>query len=79
VFQANLGYVFWTVAFNVTYLLAYLVVDLVYFSSTNGSAFSSSSAADGSHAVQNSVRGAPSLFEAVNRHGLAIFLFVRFA
>jgi phosphatidylinositol glycan class W len=82
--QANLGYVFWTVAFNVSTLLAYLVVDIVYrgaagtgTASVGGGGGGDSGTHVGHPNLQQHTRDPPTLFDAINRNGLAVFLFVR--
>ena len=82
----NLPYILWVAAYNTTFLLAYLILDLVLFPSplsstvydpTSGlkvrARVPSIAAASGSR-----VRGsAPELLDAINRNGLAFFLIVR--
>lgn len=62
--QANLPYVLWTAAYNTTFLLGYLTIEILFFPpSTNDSP---------SFAV-------PPLLEAINRNGLAVFLLANLA
>ncbi len=50
--QANLPYMLWVAAYNTTFLLSYLVIELLF----------------------SPDRPVPSLLEAINENGLAIFL-----
>ncbi|GJE93137.1 GWT1-domain-containing protein [Phanerochaete sordida] len=80
----NLRYIIWVAAFNTTFLLGYLLLDLVFFPSPlSKSVYSPTSKlkvqpdtvllgrdrTDGRTAL-----GAPALLEAINRNGLVFFL-----
>ncbi|EPQ50545.1 GWT1-domain-containing protein [Gloeophyllum trabeum ATCC 11539] len=83
----NLPYILWVAAYNTTFLLGYLVLELIFFPSPfSKSVYSPTSklkvqadtavAASSDSAVPsaNPVRKAPELLEAVNRNGLVLFL-----
>jgi phosphatidylinositol glycan class W len=59
--QANLPYVLWIVAYNTTFLIGYLFIQILFFPSPNTP-------------YDDAV---PWVLEAINRNGLAIFLVVR--
>ncbi|BGP22465.1 phosphatidylinositol glycan, class W [Rhodotorula toruloides] len=63
---ANLPYVLWTVAFNTSFIFAYLMIHLVVASSSS----SSSSPAVASNLASQS----PAIFHAINQNGLVVFL-----
>ena len=87
--QVNLPYILWVAAFNTSFLLGYLLLDLVFFSSPlSRSVYSPTSKLkvqpdpvllnygrrDGR--PSDGTPGAPALFEAINRNGLVFFLLV---
>jgi phosphatidylinositol glycan class W len=57
--QANSAYVLWIAAFNVTFIMLYLMVDEAFKPKTSGPSLS-----------------APSIFLAINKNGLVVFLVV---
>jgi phosphatidylinositol glycan class W len=59
--QANMPYVFWTAAFNTTFLLGYLVLEIM--------------STDSDFATDN-VNPVPPLLDAINQNGLIVFLMV---
>lgn len=61
--QANLPYVLWTVGYNTTFLLGYLVLEIGLFGQNPDS--------------DSIIDAVPPLLEAINSNGLAIFLVVR--
>ncbi|BGO98161.1 Glucosaminyl phosphatidylinositol (GlcN-PI) nositol acylation protein [Rhodotorula toruloides] len=65
---ANLPYVLWTVAFNTSFIFAYLMIHLAVASSSSSSTPSSSSAAS------NLASKSPAIFHALNQNGLVVFL-----
>ncbi|BGP29686.1 Glucosaminyl phosphatidylinositol (GlcN-PI) nositol acylation protein [Rhodotorula toruloides] len=65
---ANLPYVLWTVAFNTSFIFAYLMIHL-FVASSSSSSPSSSSAAASSLASKS-----PAIFHAINQNGLVVFL-----
>lgn len=67
--QANLPYVLWTVAFNTSFIFAYLMIHLAVASSSS----SPSSPATASNLASKS----PAIFHAINQNGLVVFLVVR--
>lgn len=79
----NLPYILWVAAFNSSFLLGYLLVDL-YFSPPSTALDARpdprSSPSSPVHRPRSDVRdegsGAPALLEALNKNGLAIFLLV---
>lgn len=88
--QVNLPYVIWVAAFNTTFLLGYLLLDLVFFPSPlSKSVYSPTSKlkvqpdsvllnygrTDGKGS--DTTPTAPALLEAINRNGLVVFLLVR--
>lgn len=80
--QVNLQYVLWVAAYNTSFLLGYLLLDLLFFSSPlSRSMYSPTShlkvRPDASTSVVRPVRSAPALLEATNRNGLVLFLLVR--
>ncbi|KAI0062497.1 GWT1-domain-containing protein [Artomyces pyxidatus] len=82
----NLPYIFWVAAYNTSFILGYLLLDLYFFPSPlSKSVYSPTSKlkvhADASHLLnqQQEVQSAPALLEAINRNGLAIFLLANVA
>ena len=86
--QVNLPYIFWVVAFNTWFLLAYFILDTVFYptlghsktrklSSTRdtGAEESISNFQRNSHDGQAKATPAP-LLDAINKNGLALFLLV---
>lgn len=80
--QVNLPYVFWVVAFNTWFLLAYFVLDTVFYPTTEHSKtrkLSNTRDAGAKEPLSNSQRNkatpAP-LLDAINKNGLALFLLV---
>ncbi|KAJ8296251.1 GPI-anchored wall transfer protein 1 [Rhodotorula toruloides] len=63
---ANLPYVLWTVAFNTSFIFAYLMIHLAVASSSS----SPSSPATASNLASKS----PAIFHAINQNGLVVFL-----
>lgn len=90
--QVNLPYVFWIAAYNVSFVLGYLSLDLAFFASPlSRSTYSPYSklkvhppdpaALRGRTHTHKDARGpgdagAPALLEAVNKNGLVLFLLV---
>ena len=73
-------YIFWVAAFNTTFILGYLVLDLLFFPSK--SVYSQTSklkvpdAMAGQVGIQEEQERTPLLLEAINRNGLILFLAV---
>lgn len=59
--QANPPYVLWTAAYNTTFLLGYLVIEMLFFPTTTPTTTPRSPAV-------------PRLLDAINRNGLVVFL-----
>jgi phosphatidylinositol glycan class W len=92
-FKANLPYILWVAAFNTSFLLAYLVVldisffpgpkpkkkekplDLISMSGRASPYVTSSQQPPVDEAVEQG--NPPQLLEAINNHGLVLFLLVR--
>lgn len=78
--KVNMPYIFWVAAFNTTFILGYLVLDLLFFPSK--SVYSPTSklkvpgAMTGQVGAQAEQERPPSLLEAINRNGLVLFLVV---
>lgn len=88
-FQVNFPYIVWVAAFNTSFLLGYLLLDLLFFGSPlSRSVYSPTSKLkvhpDTStlHVGRRETKGAeadssaPALFSAINKNGLALFLLV---
>jgi phosphatidylinositol glycan class W len=83
--QANLPYVLWVAAYNTSFILGYLLLDLFFFPSPlSKSAYSSTSKLKvpvKNHSPlrpqQQQAGNPPALLEAFNENGLALFLLVR--
>ncbi|OCH86733.1 GWT1-domain-containing protein [Obba rivulosa] len=86
----NLQYIIWVAAYNTSFLLGYLLLDLLFFASPlSKSMYSPTSKLkvhpDAEFLSQRDnrrydiVRGAATLLEAVNRNGLALFLLANVA
>jgi phosphatidylinositol glycan class W len=81
----NLPYILWVAAFNVSFLLGYLALDLAFRpspeSSARGTARSRTttpvSPAPPVAMLPSTGAGAPPLLEALNRNSLIVFLLVR--
>ena len=85
--QVNLPYIVWISAFNTTFILGYLVLDLVFFPSPlSRSVYSPTSKlkvqpdpallrTDRRFRGPDGIAPAP-LFEAINKNGLILFLLV---
>ena len=77
--QANTPYVLFVIAYNITFLLGYIIVGIWIenvvpppsLSSRDASSFSRDTDTDTGEEV-------PELFQAINRNGLVVFLIVRF-
>ena len=84
VLQVNLPYIAWVAAYNTSFILGYLLLDLYFFPSPlSRSMYSPTSklkVQDTSRLPtlqQERPQTAPPLLEAINRNGLALFLLVR--
>ena len=78
--QANLSYILWIVAFNTSFILAFYLIDMVFFP-TRVSKLKDPSDPSGKRILQedpttSTPKSAPALLEALNRNGLVIFLVV---
>ena len=79
--QANLLYVLWVAAFNITFILGYLLLEMYFFPSPTfktKEAPSKLTVPDGNLDVFRPPVRAPVLLEAINKNGLFLFLAVRF-
>ena len=75
-FEANLPYIIWITAFNTSFLLFYLVLDMWIFSEgDSGKVTKKHEKADTPPPVIQ-IGNPPPLLELINRHSLAIFLLV---
>jgi glucosaminylphosphatidylinositol acyltransferase len=90
--QANLPYILWVSAFNTSFLLGYLLLDLIFFPSPlSKSVYSKTSKLKvpvaNTHSAGSGVMhpqqqqqqqpgNPPALLEAINKNGLAMFLLV---
>lgn len=84
--QVNLRYILWVSAYNTTFLLAYLVLDLILFPSpltksvydpnSRLKVHSRAAAFEMARASTKAEGTAPALLDAINRNGLAFFLVV---
>ncbi|KAF8639193.1 hypothetical protein AX17_001679 [Amanita inopinata Kibby_2008] len=82
--MANLPYILWVAAFNTSFLLAYFLVDMIFYRPTQPRKAStnltkSDQKMDVARSVvrenkQQALSNAPPLLDAINRNGLALFL-----
>ncbi|EMD36738.1 hypothetical protein CERSUDRAFT_83761 [Gelatoporia subvermispora B] len=86
----NLQYIIWVAAYNTSFLFGYLLLDLLFFASPlSKSMYSPTSKlkvhpdteflSQRENRKQDVARGAATLLEAINRNGLALFLFANVA
>lgn len=77
--QANLSYVLWVAAFNTSFILGYIVIDMIFFPPPT-SVISQDRATNGSNvggkAPKRNAESGSILLEAINRKGLILFLLV---
>lgn len=78
--QANLPYILWIVAFNTSFILAFYLLDIIFFP-TRISRLKDPSDPSGKSILQedpttSTPKSAPALLEAINKNGLVIFLLV---
>ena len=78
--QANLPYILWIVAFNTSFILAFYLLDMIFFP-TRISKLKDPSDPSGKRILQedpttSTPKSAPVLLEAINKNGLVIFLLV---
>lgn len=81
--QVNLPYVFWIAAYNVSFVLGYLCLDLAFFASplsrSTYSPYSKLKVQPDRRDERFAVAGdaaAPPLLDAINKNGLVLFLLV---
>jgi phosphatidylinositol glycan class W len=74
--QANLPYALWIAAFNTSYILGYLVLDMLFFPTPAVRRKKSRQSTDDISASASPAR-APLLLEAINKNALPVFLLVR--
>ncbi|KAH0831252.1 GWT1-domain-containing protein [Lanmaoa asiatica] len=76
--MANLPYILWIVAFNTSFILAFYLLDMIFFP-THLSKLKDPSDPSGKRILQedpttSTPKSAPALFDAINKNGLIIFL-----
>ncbi|EGO01208.1 hypothetical protein SERLA73DRAFT_121542 [Serpula lacrymans var. lacrymans S7.3] len=69
--MANLTYILWVVAYNTTFILGYLLMDSYFFPAAKGQATAKD---DGKVQSRSKLSTSPSLLDAINKNGLALFL-----
>ena len=82
--QANVAYTLWTAAFNTSFLLVYLLIEIAFFPRHNNGDGTTSERIqrDADVNVRGRIaarRTVPHLFEAINSNSLAVFLAVSIA
>jgi len=81
--MANLPYILWIVAFNTSFILAFYLLDMIFFP-TRISKLKDPSDPSGKRILQedpttSTPKSAPTLLEAINKNGLVIFLLANVA
>ncbi|KAE9408960.1 hypothetical protein BT96DRAFT_962565 [Gymnopus androsaceus JB14] len=71
----NISYVFWICAYNVSFILGYLALDMIFFSPPSSSSRRKTEQRPVSSLPQAPTAIPPPLLAAINKNGLVVFLF----